>query len=250
MPSGARFPGNQAEVVFSDVFVEQLEELTASEREDVLVKVVACCQDPGGKHPLHSPLGGWNTVEVNQRNRRVVYRGAVVAGTGLVEVLCVAPRSDNEVYDMAAGLVGTQLLTDAEATQLWDALAVLDIMADRIGLDPWDYRPEPAPEGLQKAAVAAGIVDAGTAAVMSQDELVAAMQHGYDDQGLPDPFAAVQAALDIAARRLTESRPPYDPFATRRTDRCGAWMPRADAACTRRRGHPGPHRRGGAGPSG
>lgn len=81
----------------------------------------------------------------------------------------------------------------AELTDLWDAPAVLDVVAESVGLDGWDFQPPPAPVGMTKAAVAAGLID--------------------------EPVAA-----------------------SRRGKRCGVVMPRAQARCIRRAGHPGPHR--------
>jgi hypothetical protein len=46
MRRGERFPDDQAEVVFCDAFVQQLGELTESEREHVLGDVVRLCPGP------------------------------------------------------------------------------------------------------------------------------------------------------------------------------------------------------------
>ncbi|MEK7294990.1 MAG: hypothetical protein AAB018_00485, partial [Actinomycetota bacterium] len=101
MRRAERFPNNQAEVVFSDIFVEQLEALSKHERLDVLGAVVALCENPAGKHLLRASLAGWNTLAVLNGERRVVYKGSLVHGVGLIEVLCLGPRRNEEVYDMA-----------------------------------------------------------------------------------------------------------------------------------------------------
>lgn len=109
-----------------------------------------------------------------------------------------------------------------------------------IGLDGWDYRPERAPEGLIRAAVAAGLLDSTIAAVMTKDEINAAMSHGWRPAG-PDPAAALRAALGRA-------RAGVDPgdlqriVTGRAEQRCAAVLPRASAACIRLAGHPGAHR--------
>jgi hypothetical protein len=240
---GGRLPGDQAEVVFSDELVEQVGELTGDEREGVLAEVVRLCDDPGGKHPLRTPLAGWNTLDVLGGHRRVVYKASVVDGTGLIEVLCLGPRSDNEVYDMAVGLRDAALLTEDEVTDLWDALAVLDVVEEDVGLDGWDFRPPPAPDGMIRAAVAAGLLDEATASALSKRELEAAMAEGWGAAG-PDPAAALIAALE-QARRRSRRLARYDSrqvVAQRFGPRCGADMPRAGTRCIRRAGHPGPHR--------
>jgi hypothetical protein len=208
---GDRFPGNQAEVVFSDEFVEQLGELTAAERLDVLAEVLRLCDDPAGKHPLKAPPAGWNTLDVNAGQRLVVYKASVVEACGLIEVLCLGPRSESEVYDIAAGLVDSGLLTPEEATALWDALALL------------------------------GVVEEEVARLLSLPELEAALERGWGSDG-PDPEAALVAALEVArarGRRGGEGRAIVE---SRGTPRCGAEMPRASALCIRRLDHPGPHR--------
>ena len=192
-----RFPNNQAEIVFSDIFVEQLEALNEHERLDVLGAVIALCANPAGKHPLRAPLAGWNTLAVLNSERRVVYKGSLVRGVGLIEVLCLGPRRNQEVYDMAHAVAITGRLTDEEVIQLWVALALLDVVVEHVGLDGWDYRPEPANTGLRKTAVRSGLLDADTAAVLSKDEVLAAMQHGWGTKGA-DPIKALRAALERA----------------------------------------------------
>lgn len=245
MRRGERFPADAAELDLTDLLVEQLAELTATQREDVLVDLVRLCEDPGGKHPLRAPLAGWNTLEVLGGHQRVVYRATVVDGVGLIEALCLGPRTDSEVYDMAIGLRDAGVLTDDELTALWDALAILDVVAEQVGLDGWDFRPEPAPEGMRRAAVASGLLDEETAALLSRDEVEAAMTAGWGPAG-PDPAAALVAALKRARSRAV----PLDPgeaaaiLSARAEDRCGVLLPRAQRPCVRRTGHPGPHRSG------
>src|SRR5690606_11375933 len=148
----------------------------------------------------HAPLAGWNTLDVLGGHRRVVYKATVVDGTGLIEVLCLGPRSDNEVYDVAVGLRDAGLLDEDEVTDLWDALALLDVLEEDVGLDGWDYRPPPAPDGMVRAAVAAGLLDETTASALSKPELEAAMAQGWGASG-PDPAAALIAALEQARKR-------------------------------------------------
>lgn len=239
MRSGGTLPGDQAELVFSDVLLEQLEDLDHRDAESVLVSIVRLCENTAGTHPLHQPLAGWNTLEVLARNRRVVYRAGTVDGVGLIDALCLGSRSGSEVYDLARALVEAGLLTDETATQIWEALALLEIVAEQVGLDGWDYRPEPAPEGLQRAVVAAGILPPDIAAVLSQDEILAAQTQGWGSEG-PSRSAALEAAL----RRVRTSATYEDRIhlERRKDDRCDVIMPRAKAACIRVRGHPGAHR--------
>ena len=239
MRRGSRFPDDQAEIVFSDIILEQLEQFAEDERIDVLAELVRLCDDPGGKHPLHTPLSGWNTLDVLSTEFRVVYKATIPEGVGLVEVLCVGPRSDSEVYDMAMGITRTGLLSEDEVTQLWEALSLLDVVAEDVGLEGWDYRPEPAPEGMRRAAVSSGLLDQDTADLLAKDELEAAMTSGWGPNGA-DPGKALLAALerargsaDFSVRKILE---------VRQDDRCGALMARAKSTCVRRAGHPGPHR--------
>lgn len=243
MRRGERFPDDAAELGLTDVFVEQLVELTLHEREDVLVELVRLCDDPAGKHPLHAPLAGWNTVEVLRGHRRCVYRASVVDGVGSIEVLCLGPRSDSEVYDMAIALRDAGVLSDDELTDLWDALAILDVLAEQVGLDGWDFRPAPAPEGMRRAVVASGLLSEERAALLSKDELEAAMEAGWGPDG-PDPTAALVAALERARSRAVELSldEAAEILAGRADDRCGVLLPRAQRLCIRRAGHPGPHR--------
>lgn len=243
MRRGERFPHDSAELVLSDVVVEQLADLTKAEQLDVVVELVRLCEDPAGKHPLHAPLAGWNTVEVLAGRKRCVYRASVVDGVGVIDVLCLGPRTDSEVYDMATALRDAGILTEGELTDLWDALAILDVIAEQVGLDGWDYSPEPAEEGLQRAAVASGLLDESQASLFSRDELLAAMESGWGPEG-PDPLAALVAALERARTRAGPVSVDHARaiLARRRDDRCGLLLPRAQRPCIRREGHPGPHR--------
>lgn len=239
MSRGAQFPDDQAEVVFLDLFVEQLEALAPGERLKVLADVIALCRNHPGKHPLSAPLSGWNTLAVLAGHRRVVYRGSITGGVGTIEVLCLGPRRDSEVYDLAAALTESGRLTNAEVTQLWVALALIDVVAESVGLDGWDYRPAPAPQGMRRAAVAAGLLEERFAELLSLEEVQAAMEHGWSPTG-PDPAAAVRAALDRARGGVDFAG--LDVLALRAEDRCDVVMPRARFRCVRKRGHPGPHR--------
>jgi hypothetical protein len=140
---------------------------------------------------------------------------------------------------MAVGAVKTGCLSEDEVTQLWEALGLLDVVTEEVGLEGWDYRPAPAPEGMRRAAVAAGLIDQDTADLLAKDELEAAMASGWGPHG-PDPEKALVAALerargsaDFSARKIIE---------VRQDDRCGVLMIRARSNCVRRAGHPGPHR--------
>ena len=141
-------PGDQAEIVFGDAFVEYLDRLPQRDREAVLSEVVALCWRPGGDHPLGnragSPLAGWRTLEVLERRHRIVFSSRVVDGVGVIHVLCAGPRRASAVYDAAAALVASGRLSDEEATQIWDAIILLELVAETLGLDGWDYLPPPA----------------------------------------------------------------------------------------------------------
>lgn len=243
MRRGGRFPGDAVEVVLSDVLIEQLVALDAAARESVLVELARLCEDPGGRHPLRAPLAGWNTLDLLDTAQRVVYRARVVDGVGLLEALCLGPRTDAEVYDMAVALRDSGMLDADEIAQLWEALAILDVVAERVGLDGWDFRPAPAPEGMQRAAVAAGLLDERTATLLSRDEIEAAMASGWGPDG-PRPAAALVAALERARSRAMPLgvEEVGAILAARGADRCGALLPRAQRHCVRRAGHPGPHR--------
>lgn len=239
MRRGSRFPNDQAEIVFSDVIIEQLEALGENERIEVLAEVVRLCENPSGKHPLRAPLAGWNTLDVLGTESRVVYKATVEHGVGLLEALCMGPRSDSEVYDMAIGISATGLLNEDEVTQLWEALGLLDVVTEDVGLEGWDYRPAPAPDGMRRAAVSSGLLDRETADLLAKDELEAAMTSGWGPDGV-DPEGALIAALerargsaDFSVRQILEAR---------RVDRCSVLMVRAKSPCARRAGHPGPHR--------
>lgn len=249
MRQGEHFPDDQEYILFNDAFVESVEPLTPSEREDLVADVVALCTNPAGLHPLSNKggqkLAGWNTVDVLHKQYRVVFASRVDAvGTqqvGMTEVLVAGPRRADAAYDMADALRRSGRISDEQMTEVLEALALLDTVAEKVGLDGWDYRPEPAPAGMVKAAVVSGILDERTANALSKDELEAAMANGWDDQGNPDPVAALAAAM----RRARSSVEPLDLtriMQGREEPRCGVIMPRTHRPCIRRRGHPGAHR--------
>jgi hypothetical protein len=183
------------------------------------------------------------TLSVLGGHARAVYKASMVGSSGLLEVLCLGPRSDSAVYDMAVALRDSGLLDESEITDLWDALAVLDVVAEDVGLDGWDYAPPPAPDGMVRAVVAQGLLDEEVARVFSADELQEAMAEGWGPEG-PDPHRALIAALE-RARRRSGGAPEPDPatvITARSAPRCGVVMPRAGVTCIRRAGHPGPHR--------
>jgi len=242
---GERFPDDQAEIVFNDVFVEYLETLTHTQREDVLVDIVSLCTNPAGTHPLSNRghgdrLAGWNTVEVLRRSHRVIFGSRVENGVGVIEVLCGGPRRGEAVYDMARQLTATGRLTPDEVTEIWQAITLLDIVAERVGLDGWDYRPPAAPPGMVTAAVALGLLPVEIAGALSKDELEAAIEAGLAGPE-PDSNAALAAALR-RARSGTDTVDVTRVLAGRTADRCDVVLPRAGTRCIRRYGHPGPHR--------
>lgn len=240
MRSGERFPADQAEIVFSDVFVEQIEALSPAQAEDVLVDVLRLCTNPAGSHPLHAPLTGWNTLETLSRKQRVVYHARLVDGVGTIDVLALGPRSDSEVYDTVRALLAAGLLTDETVTQIWNALTLLDVAAESIGLDDWDYLPPAAPDGMRKAAVASGVLPEDVAVLLSKDELEAALEAAWGTDGTIDTKRAITAA--ITRHRTAPSQSATRIMESRKQPRCSAFMPRAKRACIRRQGHPGPHR--------
>jgi hypothetical protein len=243
--SGQSFPHDQAELLFSDVFVEWLETRSDKEKLSVLVDIEALCKNPVGKHPLsnrggNDNLAGWNTLDVLAGEFRVVFCSQVVEGVGVIEVLCVGPRKGDAVYASAKALIATGKLTDDEVTEIWQALILLDLLAEDIGLDGWDFKPEPGPDGLVKAAVSAGLLTEDLARLLSKDELSAALEGGWDETG-----ANPEKALSAAMRRARASADPGNiarVMKQRAEDRCGVFMPRKKATCIRKAGHPGPHR--------
>lgn len=68
-------------------------------------------------------------------------------------------------------------------------------------------------------------------------EMNAAMAHGWTDDG-PDTDTALAAALGAARPQGVPAG--RDVLGQRRGDRCNKSMPRAQALCVRRAGHPGP----------
>lgn len=132
-------------------------------------------------------------------------------------------------------------LTEEEVTQLWDVLALLDVIVEKVGLDGWDYLPQPAEAHLVRALVQLGLLPEELAAVVSRVEAEAAMRDGYDESGQPDQYAAL-AAVMRAARARSDYSDATDILKRRTGQRCGAQMPRARATCIRRAGHPGSHR--------
>jgi hypothetical protein len=246
--TGGRLPGDRAEIVFNDVFLEYLEyleSLTVPQRESVLTDVVLLCPNPAGTRLLsnrsrNDQLAGWNTLEVLGREHRVVFGIRIENGVGVVELLCGGPRRGEAVHNMANLLIAAGRLTVEEVAQIWEALELLDVIVESVGLDGGDYRPPDAPPGMIRAAAGAGLLPPDIAAALSHDELEAAMEGGWGDEG-PGMAAALVAAL----RRARSGADAVDVtriLAGRAADRCDAILPRAGVRCTRRKGQPGPHR--------
>ncbi len=248
MRPGESFPDDQAYIEITDAFLESLAGLTEAQRVDVLAEVVNLCRTPGGNHTLSNRgsqrLAGFNTVDVLAKEYRVVFSSTVevVEGrhVGHVRVLVCGPRRGDAAYDIAESLRASGRFSDDEMQEIWEALAFLDVVAEDVGMDGWDYRPEPAPEGMVKAAVAAGLIDQDVAENLSVDELQAAMEEGWGSTG-PDQGRALAAAAR-RARGAIEGLDFTRIFKGRRTERCGAVMKRTRQKCIRRAGHPGPHR--------
>lgn len=239
MRPGESFPNDQAEVVFSEQAIEWLAEHNDADANAVIDDIVALCRSPWGKHRLSNRhagdrLAGLNTAETLCGDQRIIFRSRTVDGVGLVEVICIGPRTGNRVYDLANMLVSTGKLSDEEVADIWDMLAILGTTADHPGLEGWDHAPEPAPPGLVKAAVASGALTEEVAARLSIEELTAAMAAAFDTPtGRPDPHRGTSASLGPESQLALSGR--AEP-------RCGALMPRAQRPCVRRAGHPGPHR--------
>jgi hypothetical protein len=241
VPPVDSLPDDQAEVVFTEQSIDWLiDNVTDHQREDVVDTIVGLFRAPRGKHPLSNQnatnLVGFNTVEAAQREFRIIYRVTVANGVGLIEIVTIGQRRDDEVYSAADALVRSGKLTEEEQTQIWDALTLLDETKSRLGLEEWDYAEPPAPEGIVQAAVAAGL-DEDFARLLSKDELVVAMESAWED-GTFDPAAGVAAAV----QRIATSTSPDRILALRRDDRCGAIMPKLGKPCIRVKGHAGAHR--------
>jgi hypothetical protein len=243
--AGGTLPGNQGEIVLNDIFVEYLEALTKAQRQSVLVEVTSLCFNPSGTHPLSNrtaadQLAGWNTLDVLGKEHRVVFSSRVINGVGTIEVLCAGPRRADAAYDLANSLIRTGRLAPDEVTEIWQVLTLLDVLAEDAGLDGWDYAPPAAPEGMVRAAVAAGLLDDGTARMLSKDELEAAMSGGWGAGGA-DPVAALRAAM-ARARAGVDPGDIVAQVLRRREGRCAVVLPRTHQACIRKAGHPGAHR--------
>lgn len=249
MRAGEAFPDDQAYIFFNDAFIESVEHLNVHQREDLIADVVALCRNPAGSHSLSNrdgqKLAGWNTLDVLQKEYRVVFTSRVdmVNGqqVGRIEVLVAGPRRADAAYDMADSLRRSGRIDDEQMTAVWESLSLLDAIAEQVGLGGWDYRPEPAPPGMVKAAVVSGILDDTTASALSKDELEAAMADGWDVNGDPDPVAALAAAM-LRARAGVEPLNLTHVMEGRRKPRCEAILSRTQQTCVRRNGHPGPHR--------
>lgn len=245
MRVGGKLPGDQAEIVFADVFVEYLADLDKAEQVSVIETIESLTRNPAGKHPLkNSPklgnLAGVHTVETLGGEHRVIYRPRVENGVEVIEVVVGGPRRGDEVYTAAKALEASGGLTADEVTQIWDALDLLAIASDAVGLASWDYRPDPADASHRTTVVKAGILPADVAAVLSKDELNEAMAAAWSDgTGIPNQEDAIEAALRRARSNSLTAR---ELVASRLGPRCGWSMPRVKRPCVRREGHPGAHR--------
>jgi hypothetical protein len=117
---------------------------------------------------------------------------------------------------------------------------LLEVVAESVGLDGWDFHRTPAPDGLIKTVVAAGLLEEKMAKLLSQDEILAAMNASWSETGLPNMDDALQAALRRA--RFSTSYPGREILFARGEPRCDVIMPRAKVRCIRKLGHPGHHR--------
>jgi hypothetical protein len=97
-------------------------------------------------------------VAVLGRRHRIVFAARAEQGVALIEVVCAGPRAGNAVYDVANALVRWGRLTEEEATQVGDALALLEVVAEDVGIDGWDYRSRPAEARLVRALVQLGLL--------------------------------------------------------------------------------------------
>ena len=246
MRDGERFPEDQAEVVLSTEAVEWIAEHVEESRwDEVLDDILALFTQPAGKHPLSNRggtdrLAGLNTTATLGADCRIVFRSSVSSeGTGLIEIIALGKRSDNRIYDAVNALITSGKLTEDEAQSVWEMLALYETTAEKHGLELWDYRPEPAPPGLIRSAVASGALPLEIAEQLTKDEINEALTHAWDpERGEPDPARALAAALG----RVATSSTPERIMAQRSKPRCGAHMPIADQPCIRVRGHAGAHR--------
>lgn len=246
MRAGEHLPDDQAELVLSAQVEEWIaDNITESQWDDVLDDIIALFGKPWGKHTLSNRsstdlLAGLNTTATLHGDCRIVFRSSVSeAGTGLIEIIAIGPRTGNRVYDAVNALISSGTLDEDTVQSIWDMLELYEMTAQKHGLELRDYQPEPAPPGLVKSAVAIGALSQDVAELLSTDELNSAIAHAWDPiTGELDPSRALRAALE----RVAGSMDPERLVAVREEPRCGAPMPRAKAPCVRRRGHAGAHR--------
>lgn len=242
MQPGECFPDDQAELTFTAESIDWLiANVNTSEREAVFDTITGLFTSPEGKHRLSNQartnLVGFNTIEACQRTYRIIFRAKVHESVGTIEIVTIGLRRDDDVYAEAHDLIHSGKLSETEQTQIWDALKLLEETKERLGLEEWDYFEEPAPVGMVKAAVAAGILDEDIAKRLTQGELTAAMAAAWESGDLD-----TQAALAAAMERVATSATPDRVFTARRAPRCGALMPIAKGICIRAKGHAGAHR--------
>lgn len=239
MRPGEHFPDDQAEVVFSDQAIDWLATQPDIDADAVIDDIVDLCRTPWGKHQLSNRtptdrLAGLNTAETLTREYRIIIRSRNIDGVGLIEVICIGPRTGNRVYDLANMLLTSGKLTDGEQTDIWDLLTLLGTTSEHPGLEGWDTIPEPAPAGLVKAAVATGLIPEPLAAQLSRNELIELLHASFDPTtGTPDLERGLSVVFGKHADQALDAR---------QYGRCGVQMIRAQLPCVRRAGHPGPHR--------
>ena len=144
------------------------------------------------------------------------------------------------MYDVAEGLRSAGLLSEEAFTQIWEALNLLDVTAADVGLDEWDFLPTPAPEGMRKAAVAAGALTQDIADLLSKDEIEAALENAWGPDGAVDPLRALHAAIawnrssnrrDVALILSNRQRPAAMRLAKSKTTLCPCgWAPRTPSS--------------------
>ncbi len=80
MRRGGWLPNDRAEVGSLMSSSNNSKRCLEAERIAVLAEIELLCDAPAGKHPLRTPLAGWNTLDVLAGERRVAYKAAGLDG--------------------------------------------------------------------------------------------------------------------------------------------------------------------------